>query len=162
MMVHRPFSSFGCVGICWNRCDSEGLYVNSDVSSPYCFNQKKKTISESLSIQLTSSLRSFKAIKSCYLLPHTCTPRVTAARALVQSRSNRDTRNRGGLTVDEWLPDLPRRSNKLIITVILIWCVSCPNHKGEQEKQSLRVNKTALRSFRGDDRFLLQYTASIF
>ena len=34
-MVHRPFSSFGCAGICWNRCDSEGLYVNSDVSSPY-------------------------------------------------------------------------------------------------------------------------------
>ena len=39
-MVHRPFSSFGCVGICWNRCDSEGLYVNSDVSSPYWFNKK--------------------------------------------------------------------------------------------------------------------------
>lgn len=40
MMVHRPFSSFGCAGICWNRCDSEGLYVNSDVSSPYCFKKR--------------------------------------------------------------------------------------------------------------------------
>lgn len=37
MMVQRLFSSTGCAATCWNLWDSDGLYVNSVVSSPYCF-----------------------------------------------------------------------------------------------------------------------------
>jgi len=35
IMVQRLFSSVGCEFTCWNLLDSGGLYVNSEVSSPY-------------------------------------------------------------------------------------------------------------------------------
>ena len=42
MMVHRLLSSAGCAAACWYLCDSDGLYVNSEVSSPYWFIYSKK------------------------------------------------------------------------------------------------------------------------
>lgn len=36
IIVQRLLSSAGCCAGCWYLFDSEGLYVNSEVSSPYC------------------------------------------------------------------------------------------------------------------------------
>lgn len=37
IMLQRLLSSAGCAAVCWFRFDSDGLYVNLEVSSPYWF-----------------------------------------------------------------------------------------------------------------------------
>lgn len=39
--MQRLVSSAACVGACWYLFDSDGLYVNSEVSSPYCYTSTK-------------------------------------------------------------------------------------------------------------------------
>lgn len=45
IMMQRLLSSDCCVADCWYLLDSDGLYVNSAVSSPYCFTSTESVIS---------------------------------------------------------------------------------------------------------------------